>query len=135
MANIYKLDIGEDSYIGSTNNLTKRLTMHKSRSYNERYKGYNNKIYTHIRNIGWENIVCSILETCDKEKKYEREQHFMDELNPTLNRMRAVGDPVAWHKKWDIKINCECGGHYTRSHKNRHLETKRHLNFNKEIII
>lgn len=128
MANIYKLEIGDDFYIGSTCNLTQRLINHKSITYNENDRRYEQSFYSKIRDITWDNVKCVILETCDKELRYEREQYFIDKLEPTLNLFRVIKDND-YYKKWDIKVDCECGSKYSKSHKTRHLKTEKHIKF------
>jgi len=128
MANIYQLEIGEESYIGSSCHLTKRLTNHKSRSSNSNYSGYNRKLYQCIRDIQWDNVKINILESCDPNIRKDREQHYIDILKPELNLYRAKKD-INYRKKWDIKVECSCGGGYTKSHKARHLICNKHLNF------
>jgi len=134
MANIYKLEIGNEFYIGSTCNLTSRLHIHKSRTYNENDKRYNEKIYTAIRNINWNNVKIHILEICNKEVIKQREQYFIDTLKPTLNSFRVIKDKD-YFKKWNINIQCECGGKYDKSHKNRHHKSNKHLNYLSQINI
>ena len=128
MANIYLLKVGEEKYIGSTCNLTRRLYCHKSRTYNSNDKRYNEKLYVNIRLVEWVNVECEILETCEKDTRHIREQHFIDTLKPTLNTFRVIKDKD-YFKQWDIHINCECGGKYSKSHKLRHFKSKKHLKF------
>jgi hypothetical protein len=73
----------EMCYIGSTNNVNKRISIHKSKSlmYPDR------KLYKFILNHGgFENFRFDILEITDDGRR--RERYYIDKFQPTLNSNR-----------------------------------------------
>lgn len=76
-------------YIGSTNNLTRRLNQHHKSTYNKIHKKYHSKLYKYIRNNDWDNFVFKIL-CCNFDGNIlEKEQHFINLYNPPLNSIRS----------------------------------------------
>ena len=156
---IYKLTCDADPtflYVGSTVQWNQRKYVHKKDSA---YKPA--KVYQQIRALGgWDNIKMILVETylCNNNREQEaREQHWMDQLKPNMNMLRAYTtreQMLEQHRlynttrdKEDNKrrcktyreanreemkqkacevIECECGGHYTRSHKALHMRSKVH---------
>ena len=95
-AKIYKIcckDVTvKECYIGSTTNLYKRTSQHKSicNSKNERCAGYNFNVYVFIReNGGWANWDLVIIEDFPCNTKHElhtRERFHIENLHDTLNK-------------------------------------------------
>jgi hypothetical protein len=143
-------------YVGSTTNLSIRISDHKSKCNNENSPKYNFKLYKFIRdNGGFENFTYSIIEefSCSsKNELLERERYYVELLNSSLN----VSTPILsndekknrrqlcsskWNKnnynenknkildKLYEKIECECGSITTYHHLARHQKTKKHLKF------
>lgn len=140
----------QDSYIGSTKNLKRRIAMH-IQSCNAQTKI---KLYDFIReNGGFENWTFEILEENTAEETTsirQREQHYMNELKPTLNQVKAYltkeekrlytnGRRAVFREKypekqieWNTRISkwkwrCEeCDHDYPYTVKARHLKTKKH---------
>lgn len=89
---IYKLrhksDINDQNiYVGYTKDLKKRMTKHK----NKCWEAPNRKIYKYVtENGGWNNFEMIVLCNCDNTNKRILEQHFIDELRPTLNTIRSI---------------------------------------------
>lgn len=91
---IYKISCNDNSitdfYIGSTKDFYQRFRKHKSCCNNNK-----NKLYTFIReHNGWENFNMSIIEviTCEtKDDAFKKEQEYIDNLKPTLNKLNAFG--------------------------------------------
>lgn len=84
-------------YIGSSNNVVKRLEKH-SYSCNKNIKGCP-KFYNYVNKYGWINFRVGILEYIDfdttnklfnKRILLEREQFYFDIFKPTLNINKAV---------------------------------------------
>jgi group I intron endonuclease len=123
MSCVYKIICGNDFYIGSTKNLKNRLNVHKSKSKRVGDIAYNYLIYTKIRDVGFDNIIVEIIETCSDY--LTREQHYITTLKPTLNMINAVQSPT-YFKDWDTGNDCVCGGKFTNSHKNEHINSKKH---------
>jgi hypothetical protein len=85
---------GETLYVGSTTNIRRRLTDHKSRCHNPKATHYNYPIYQHIRELGgWESITHIIIEqfsNCEnKIDLLKREQEFIDEFKSSKNIMKS----------------------------------------------
>ena len=133
-------------YVGSTTDFHLRKINHKSDSYNEKYKGYNIKLYQFILdNGGWKRFDIWKIDCCDEENAFEKEQEYMDKLKPTLNDRRANGFDFdrqkEYHKQYNEKyyennkdklnekMDCDCGGKYTKQHKKRHLKSQKHIDF------
>lgn len=83
----------EEFYIGSTNKLSSRKSQHKKNVHNKVSKKYWCKLYQFIRANGdWVNFEIVVLETGECEvKEYirQKEQEFINQLNPTLNSIKA----------------------------------------------
>jgi hypothetical protein len=89
-AKIYKL-VGEDPtyfYIGSTClPLRQRLYLHKSAGK----KNPKTPVYNHFNALNWQGVKCVLIEEIkcqNKEQLLRRERHFLDLLNPTLNKRK-----------------------------------------------
>lgn len=85
---------GETLYVGSTTNIRRRLTDHKSRCHNPKATHYNYPIYQHIRELGgWGSITHIIIEqfsNCEnKIDLLKREQEFIDEFKSSKNIMKS----------------------------------------------
>ena len=96
MSCVYKIGFEDcdEFYVGSSIDLHKRKHKHKSDYYREHSKEYNKKLYLFIReNYDWESVIFEVLEhhdiVLDTIELRKREQHFIDELKPTLNKSRA----------------------------------------------
>jgi predicted GIY-YIG superfamily endonuclease len=134
MSVIYIIDFEHDLYIGSCNDLHKRIIQHKTACLNEKDRHHNIKLYQFIRkNYKWEEINFEILEQhesiLEKKELLKREQQFLDTLHPTLNSYRAF---ISAEDKKQIKkqkFNCECGGKYTGSHQSHHYKTNKHQQY------
>jgi len=85
---VYKVTntITGDFYIGSSKNIKQRWRNHKSPS---RWLYSNMKIYQAFQQYGLDNFEFEIIEETDNLK--EREQYFIDLLNPSYNSNRANG--------------------------------------------
>lgn len=70
-------------YIGSSKNLHKRKIQHLYGLRNNCHG--NNKLQNSWNKYGEESFVFEVIEECEVEKLIEREQHWVDELNPHFN--------------------------------------------------
>lgn len=146
MYTIYKIcckdETVTDCYVGRTSNFNLRINNHKSDCYNTNKHHYNLKLYQFIReHSGFDNWNFEVLETCDKLTiAKELEQKWYEILNPKLNihypnRTEKIYKENNKHKriieldKVREPIICECGGRIAYWHKNRHLKTKKHLDY------
>jgi uncharacterized protein (UPF0179 family) len=139
-------------YVGSTANIKKRRTKHKSDCHNENSKGYNYKIYQIIReNGGWSNWKIVEFATRNNITKREAEQieeQYRVELKADMNVHRAFLTPEQMkeyekehHKEYyqdnkakileqlNEKHNCPCGRTYTHVNKARHYRSQKHCDF------
>lgn len=82
---IYKIEIGTDLYIGSTNDFNTRKSCHKSHTQH----GTDRKLYNTIRELGgWNNATMSVVEAymCDnRAEAFAREEHWRQHYNASLN--------------------------------------------------
>ena len=147
---IYVIDCfdTEDLYVGSTTNFTNRKYHHKGNCNNEKSDRYNLKLYKTIREYGnWENwAMFPIEEEIPIKELKEREQFYIDTLEPSLNSIDAIMDKQLRiqrtkqrainhynlnreeiNKRRSEKIECECGDYYTLGHKTRHIKSKKHI--------
>lgn len=139
-----------DFYIGSTTDLVQRINFHRVDCLAE----CNRKIYISMRaNGGFDNWAFESLENGECETRTEirmREQHYMNELKPTLNQVKAYltkeekrlytnGRRAVFRAKypekqieWNTRIakwkwRCDvCDHDYPYTVKARHLKTKKH---------
>ena len=90
---IYKLCCADnavtDIYVGSTNRLIPRKSLHKTRCINPNDTHHNLYVYQHIREHGgWDNWSMVVVEQLDYEFKHQlltRERHHIEVLRATLN--------------------------------------------------
>jgi len=136
-------------YVGSTANIKKRRTKHKSDCHNENGKSYNLKIYQTIReNGGWQNWKIVELATRDNITKREAEQieeEYRVELKGNLNMRRAFlteeqqkEDQKEYDKQW-YQDNKEQKKEYDKEYyqdnkEKRTKQMKEYYEGNKEII-
>ena len=103
-------------YVGcTTQTLNRRLSEHKSRSYNEIDRSYNNKKYSYIREVGRENIgiipVTTFRDVIKKEMKLI-EKEYIKNANNLQNKtlpIISVEEKLQYRKEYYInnqeKIN------------------------------
>lgn len=84
---IYKWEnkISGEYYIGSAVDLSKRMTEYYRHSYVTHPSRGKSIICFALVKYGYNNFSLSILEYCNKDKVIEREQYYLDLLNPTYN--------------------------------------------------
>ena len=80
-----------ERYVGSTTNLIKRRSEHKSRCNNEKCKEYNRYVYQFIRDNGsfdnWDVVLIEQVIDCkDKEHLHKRERFYIEEKKAELNK-------------------------------------------------
>ena len=81
-----------DVYVGSTTNLKRRLSEHKTNLIIHQKEHYNQKIYKYIRENGL-GIEMKVIDTCPIDEQYIREQEWMDKLQYECNDSRAYTSP------------------------------------------
>tara|TARA_R110000822_G_scaffold105794_1_gene233678 strand:+ start:206 stop:688 length:483 start_codon:yes stop_codon:yes gene_type:complete len=128
---VYKLETPKGLYIGSTKNLKKRILQHK---YTCRSKPEaNRRLY--IENDFTEFKFTVLEDKC--ENRRQREQYYMDELQPELNIHNAYGIRLP-HKEYmkeyiTRKYNCDCGATVLVQGRARHLRSEKHKDEIKKV--
>jgi hypothetical protein len=116
-------------YIGLTNNIKKTIFDHKYRVEND--QSYNTKLYQTIRdNNGWCNWLLfpvEIVATDDIEIAKKRQTDLMKLTNNCLNMKNSFTSIEEVRKKNNEKIQCHCGGNYTKQQQSKHFKTATHI--------
>jgi hypothetical protein len=84
----YKIQVGNECYVGSTKDLKKRLQKHKSNCHNEKNRGYNIKVYKSIREVGWDKVDFMIIDKIiynSKHEAFDMETKYMNMFDAKLN--------------------------------------------------
>ena len=100
---IYKITnkITGDFYIGSSKNVKIRWKNHKCPSkWNEHP---NNPMYLDMQRYGVDKFAFEILAEVEADKLKEKEQEFIETLNPTYNQMNAKGWDIEGYKETQRK--------------------------------
>ena len=107
---VYKIvnSVNDEFYVGSTcMPLSKRLSGHRTMAR----RGATSLIYRTFNELGLESFRIILIEAfpCEtKEALLAREQHYIDELNPPLNKKAALGQYCVHNKR---RTRCaDCGG-------------------------
>ena len=82
----------QKKYVGSSLKLNIRLGRHTNLNYINSYKN-NSKLYNSIKKYGLANFSISILEYCEKNSTLERENYYINLLQPELNIAKVAGAP------------------------------------------
>ena len=104
---VYKLinSVDKKIYIGSTTQpLSKRVADHKSKAKSRPYS-----VYKHLNTIGWDKVRIILIETVNcfnKEQLNQREQHYIDLYQPSLNKHPAYANKQVVIKEV-VPINCK----------------------------
>lgn len=92
---IYKISntINDKFYIGSTSNFPSRKAQHK---ISLKRGTHNNRILqNHVNKYGYDSLIFSIIEIVEcPEKKIQREQFYIDTLNPHFNIHKTAQSPL-----------------------------------------
>lgn len=89
LAGIYKwtnIETG-DSYVGSGVDLAKRIRSYYQMAELEKHPRHINNA---LLKYGHDKFKLEILEYCDRDKLMEREQFYLDEINPTYNILKKA---------------------------------------------
>lgn len=89
--------INNESYVGSSINLTNRLRKY----YNINYLKYkiaidNSRIYRALLKYGYSSFTLEILEYCNNESLKIREQYYLDLLKPEYNICKTAGSMLGF---------------------------------------
>ena len=107
ISGIYKITntVTNDFYIGSSKNVKKRWRAHKWPSKWNEYP--NNPMYLDMQKYGVDKFVFEILEEVEAEELKEKEQQFIELLNPTYNDRNANGWDIERYKKYNKEYDKE----------------------------
>ena len=150
---IYKIQILDCIYIGSTKDFKQRKVSHRHSCMNENNKHNHWMVYQIIReNGGWNNSYMAPIEEfeCDTTLQSRiREQYWMNQYNANLNVNRAyvseeekkeeknienaIRNPINNARINANKLTCACGGLYYRTGKNQHDKTKSHQAYSRVL--
>ena len=99
ISGIYKITntATSDFYIGSSKNVKRRWAEHKISSTWD--KCPNNPMYQDMKQYGVDKFEFQTLEEVEIDRLKEKEQQFIDKLQPTYNSNRANGRNVVKYKK------------------------------------
>lgn len=85
-------EITQEKYIGSSINLSIRFKdYYKHKKLKVATLKNTSKIYSSILKYGYENFNVEILEFCNKEQLINREQYYLDLINPEYNILKIAG--------------------------------------------
>lgn len=143
---IYKIEIGNDLYVGSTND--KRLCDRQAK-HNYKMKQYPNRLLykKHYEN-NLDKVKCILVKVVEFENLEELrilEQEYIIKLNATLNSQKAFQSKLSrleYKKKWNNenkehletlykqKIECpKCKSIVNKYSLNRHFKSKKCINY------
>ena len=122
---VYKITntITGDCYIGSSNDVKRRWAAHKKPSSWKRYS--NNQLYQDMQNYGIDKFDFQVLEEVEIGQLKEKEQQFIEKLNPTYNNINAKG--------WDFERYKEYKKEYQKSDKGKKSHRKANKEYNNQL--
>lgn len=86
-----------ESYVGLASKLTKRFRVYYSESGIEKIlKISTSRILRALLKYGYSKFRLEILEYCDSDKCLEREQYYLDSLNPEYNILKKAGSSLGY---------------------------------------
>lgn len=100
---LWRNKINGKTYIGSSVNLTKRLKNYFNESYITRLKDFM-IIYKALLAYGYENFTLEILEYCEPASILEREQYYLDTLNPEYNILKVAGSSLGYKHSEEVLL-------------------------------
>ena len=104
ISGIYKITntVTNDFYIGSSKDVKRRWTEHKSPSrWN---KSPNNPMYIDMHEYGKDKFDLEVLEVVEAESLKEKEQYFIETLKPTYNDRNANGLDIERRKEYKNQL-------------------------------
>ena len=135
ISGVYKITntITGDFYIGSSKNIKIRWANHKIPStWNEHP---NNPMYLDMQKFGLNNFEFQVIAEVEAEQLKEKEQQFIEKLQPTYNNLNAKGRDIERIKESRRKANNK----YRETHKDeikeynkKYNKTDKRIKYNKE---
>ena len=89
MGFIYKIEVGEECYIGSTKNINMRQSSHNQALNKPNHKDYNIPFYRFCREHNVKKIICEKVEQVEDNNIKIKEQEYINNLKPILNSNRV----------------------------------------------
>jgi hypothetical protein len=141
---MYRISVGDYTYIGSTMDFKQRKNAHKKRCCNPNMIDYNEKKYQMIREAGgWDKCEMVPIEEFECETTLDariREEHWRREYNANMNSRRAhvTEEQRITHlkelakKRNSVSYVCECGGRFIYNTKCAHQKTQKHIKYLEE---
>ena len=126
---IYRLECRDGRYyIGSTiQSLSMRLALH--RFVSKRGKTKNSRVYTHINQIGWNNVVIVLVQDyqCSTKRELEaKEQEFINIDNPlclnTIKSFITAEDKLRWRAEHQANRVREEHNSYNNANYHKHRD-------------
>lgn len=78
-------------YVGSSVNLSNRFRLYYNYDFISDKSKSKSVIHDALAKYGYSRFTLEILEYCDENKALEREQHYLDTLNPVYNILKVAG--------------------------------------------
>lgn len=89
--------INNHSYVGSSINISKRLSKYYSLNYlNKKISVDNSRIYRALLNHGYSKFNLEILEYCNENSLLNREQYYLDLIKPEYNICKKAGSMLGF---------------------------------------
>ena len=117
-----------DFYIGSSKNVKKRWTNHKSISLWKRYP--NNPLYKDMQKYGVDKFSFQILEEVEIAHLKEREQQLIKTIKPTYNDRNANGIDTERKKEYQKSNKYK---EYQKSNKRKEYNKKYHKEYGDQL--
>lgn len=89
-------------YIGSSVNIKKRWTTHLCQLRKNSH--HSNYLQRSFNKYGESSFLFSVMETCTKENLIEREQHYINLLNPRYNISKIAGNVLGVKRTEETKL-------------------------------
>ena len=120
ISGIYKITntITGDFYIGSSKDVKRRWREHKSPSRWKRCQ--NNPLYQDFQKYGVDKFEFQVIAEVEVDKLKEKEQEFIEMLNPTYNNRNADGFDIERYKESQKEYQKE----YQKSDKRKEYKKK-----------
>ena len=88
-------------YIGSAVSISKRWDVHNFDLRNNKHD--NQRLQNHFNKYGKDDLQFTVLEVCDKELLIQREQHYIDRLNPWFNISKVAGSTSGYRHSLETR--------------------------------
>lgn len=96
-------NLTKDFYVGSSINLSRRISSYFNKSYLIHPKNKNMIICKSLNKYSHDNFSLVIIEYCDKDKLIEREQFWIDNLKPTYNVLNTAYNSIGYKHSEESK--------------------------------